>query len=239
LCTSGEKENCISVNRSLESRVSDLQQEQAGHSALVRDLQHQMAMSVVEVKRSQKDTETTDMKHSGIVGRLVAKSKEVLALTGEKTLLVAENEFLTRQLRHEAQKQKSGGVSKSKSSSDDDSELESLKSERDLLRELNITYCKEVAVLQRQVDAATSECEEARDSAQRVDRLMSANKERFDFVNESLENMSKKLNESIFNAAKLEGKVKRLTVLLSSSSSSSRDLFYIISGLLLFVCNKT
>lgn len=151
----GEKENSLAICRSLESRVFDLQQQQNEHSEVVRALHNQLSLSELEVKKRQQENETAWIKCEKLVVRLVAKTKEASVLTGEKALLLSENEILKRQQRHQSGKgKKSGGGVDGGGGAD----------AKEALQLLNVAYSKQVLEVQAQLDAVLQQLEEARDS---------------------------------------------------------------------------
>lgn len=193
---SGEKENGTAICRSLESRVAELQTQQATQAAIIRDLKNKLSTSALEVKASKEDAETTSMKYEKLVTRLVAKTKEASALAGEKRLLLEGNEALKRTLK----RLEDQGVKKNKRGGEGGSE-------EALLRELTVNYSKQVMELQESLDSVTNQLEYARDSGICAEKLMLGDQEKMTQLSLTLDNTAQSLNKAEAECARLEGKV--------------------------------
>lgn len=140
----------------------ELQNQQSTHADVVRALHTQLSLSELDAKKRHQECDTSDLKCAQLVKRLVAKTKEVSALTADAALLVSENDSFKRQQRHESGGSKKGKKSASSGGGD----------EVAMLQDLNVTYSRQVLELQKQLDATCAELESSRDAEECMAKLM-------------------------------------------------------------------
>lgn len=201
----GEKESQAAVANVLQGRIAGLIEQLSQQESIISELRSKAEINEAEIKRSRVECETTTMKCSNMVGRLVSKTKEVSHLIAEKNSLATENETLSYHLKQQKQKQKEKSSKKSKGVSNGSAEdASNLQAELEVLRDLNISYNKQVLELQESLDATKNKCEDALDSVSQAERLMSADKNKLEASNESLKSMSEKVHSVIKKHEKLD-----------------------------------
>jgi len=188
----GEKENQMAVCRSLESRILELQNQQAKNAEVIRDLEGQVSMSRVEVKACKEEVQTTGVKYEKLVARLVAKSKEVSTVAAEKRLLSSENDSLKRVQQYQG----SAGKKSKRSGSEGGNE--------EMLSDLTVTYSKQVLELQEALDAVTDKYNNAVESGECAEKLMLMDKEKMEHLTDELRRVTEHLNAVQADVSRLE-----------------------------------
>ena len=205
---SGEKENDRAICRSLGALVSELQQQKADQSEVVRELHTRLSLSLLENKKSQQEGETANLKYEKLVSRLVGKTKEVSALTSEKNILFTENEAWRLQQRRENSSGSGSGSGGKKGSKKALVTSGCSEAEETLLRGLVVTYSKQVTGMQAQLDLALEQCAGGREAEQGAEKRQQVDKEQVELLTQQLERTSRELKQAMLECSKMEGKVR-------------------------------
>jgi hypothetical protein len=158
---------------------------------------------MLDSKKIQQESGAMSVKYEKLVARLVAKTKEVSALTSEKHILFAENEAWKLQLRRDS----ANSNSSSGDSSGGDSGSSGVGAEESMLRDLTVSYSKQLADLQARLDTITDQYAGVSGAEECAEKLMLVDQEKREHLSGALDRTARELSEAVFHCSKLEAEV--------------------------------